>query len=225
MNKHFRVPGRLALKLEELGVPVSAVLRRAGLPGDLFAQTRVLVTTPELFALWRAIGEVVKDPAIGLKLASETRTEHFHPSAIAALSTASFGAAVDHIARYKQLTCPEEILQDMSHGEWTIRFRWLLAVESEPHALVDCCFAWLQTIARHGSGTLIKPLRVHLVQPRAHARILERHFGCERSLNPSTVPPTSQQSKPSDTPTTFEVWTNDSNTLQGQHFCRLYHDL
>ena len=36
INKHFRVAGRLALKLEELGVSVSAVLRLAGLPQDLF---------------------------------------------------------------------------------------------------------------------------------------------------------------------------------------------
>ena len=45
MLKHFRVPGRLAIKLEELGVSVPAVLRRAGLPHDLFEQTRVLVST------------------------------------------------------------------------------------------------------------------------------------------------------------------------------------
>ena len=45
MLKHFRVPGRLAVKLEELGISVSAVLRRAGLPRDLFEQTRVLVST------------------------------------------------------------------------------------------------------------------------------------------------------------------------------------
>ena len=45
MLKHFRVPGRLAVKLEELGMPVPAVLRRAGLSRDLFEQTRVLVST------------------------------------------------------------------------------------------------------------------------------------------------------------------------------------
>lgn len=110
MNKHFRIAGRLALKLEELGVPVSRVLRQAGLSLDLFQQARVLVDTEELFALRRAIGQISKDPAIGLKLGTETRTERFHPSGIAALSTADFGAAIDHMARYKQLTCPEVML-------------------------------------------------------------------------------------------------------------------
>ena len=178
MNKHFRVPGRLALKLEEVGVSVPAVLRRAGLPPDLFQRSRVLVATEELFALWRAIGEVSSEPAIGLRLGTETKTERFHPSGIAALSTDTFGAAVEHMARYKQLTCPEEILQKVEKNEWRIRFRWLLAVEAEPLVLIDYCFAWVQTIARHGSGTKISPLRVELVQPRPHAKLLERHFGC-----------------------------------------------
>jgi len=178
MNKHFRVAGRLALKLEETGVSVAAVLRRAGLPGKTFEQNRVLVTTEELFALWRAIGEVSKDPSIGLKLGTENRMERFHPSGIAALSTESFGAAVEHMARYKQLTVPEEIHSFVDEEEWTLRFRWLLAVEEEPHVLVEYCFAWMQTIARQGSGTRLSPLRVEFVQPRSHTKALERYFGC-----------------------------------------------
>jgi AraC-like DNA-binding protein len=178
MNKHFRVAGRLAIRLEELGVSVSRVLRQAGLPQDLFQQTRVLVDTKELFALWRAIGEVSKDPAIGVTLGTETRTERFHPSGIAALSTDNFGAAIDHMARYKQLTCPEEMLQELIEDEWRISFRWTLAVEDEPDVLTEYCFAWLLTIARHGSGTAVTPLRLELVKPRANGNLLERHFGC-----------------------------------------------
>jgi AraC-like DNA-binding protein len=178
MNMHFRVAGRLAHKLEELDVRVSTVLRRAGLPQNLFDQTRVLVTTEELFALWHAIGDVSTDPAIGLKLGTETKTERFHPSGIAALSTPNFGAAINHLARYKQLTCPEEMLHETNDEEWSIWFRWLLAVDSEPKVLIECCFAWLLTIARHGSGTALSPLRVEFVQSRSHIKALERHFGC-----------------------------------------------
>ena len=179
MNKHFRVAGRLASKLQDLGVPVSAVLRRAGLPQDLFGSTRVLVTTPQLFALWHAIGEISDDPAIALKLGTETRTERFHPSGIAALSTENFGAAVRHLGRYKQLTCPEEILEETEGSEWRIRFRWTEAPDVEPAALIENCFAWLQTIATHGTGKRVSPLRVEFVQPRTEARHIEEHFQCE----------------------------------------------
>jgi AraC-like DNA-binding protein len=178
MLKHFRVAGTLSTRLEECGVSVSAVLRRAGLPQDLFQQTRILVTTEELFAFWRAVAEVSGDPAIGLKLGTETRMERFHPSGIAALSTENFGASVDHLARYKRLSVPEEVVQEHQSGEWSIQFVWTLAVEAEPHMLVDSCFAWMLTIVRRGTGTQLSPVRLELVQPRSHVKTLERHFGC-----------------------------------------------
>ena len=178
MNKHFRFSGSNFAKMEELGVRASAVLRRASLPQGYASQPRVLLTTEELFALWRAVGEVCTNPAIGLLLGTETRTEKFHPVGLAALSSENFGAAIDQMARYKQLTCPEEIVQEKDDEEWSIQFRWLLADEIEPPLLIECAFAWLLSIGRHGTGTRLSPVRVELLQPRAHVRAIERHFGC-----------------------------------------------
>src|SRR6516162_4089059 len=164
MNKHFRFSGNTFLKLEELGVSVSAVLRRAGLPQSCRDQSRVLLSTEELFAVSRAIREVSNDPAIGLRLA--------------ALSCGNFGAAVDRIARYKQLTCPEQIRQEKDEQEWSVQFHWLLADESEPAVLSECCFAWMLAVGRHGTGTRVSPVRVEFTQPRAHVKTIERHLGC-----------------------------------------------
>lgn len=179
MNKHFRFSGSTFHKLEELGVSASAVLRRAGLPQGYVDQARVLLKTEELFALWRAVGEVSTNPAIGLLLGTENRTERFHLTGLAALASENFGAAVDQMARYKQLTCPEEILQKTHNGEWSIQFLWLLANEVEPPVLIECAFSWMLSIARHGTGTGLSPLRVEFLQPRAHFRALERHFRCQ----------------------------------------------
>ncbi len=179
MPKHFRVPGRLAVKLKEIGVSIPAVLRRAGLPRDLFDQTRVLVSTEELFALWRAIESVSDDPLIGLKLGVETKTERFHPMAIAALSTQNLVAATEHMARFKKLTAPEEILTQLDEEEFSVGFRWLLAVDAEPQVLTDYCFAWMLSLARHGTGTQLTPVRVEYVQQRTNARQIERNLGCK----------------------------------------------
>jgi len=179
MLKHFRVPGRLAVKLNELGVSVPAVLRRAGLPRDLFDKTRILVSTTELFALWRAIDEVSSDPLIGIKVGIESKMERFHPMAIAALSTENLVAATEHMARYKKLTAPEEILLQLDGDEFRVGFRWLLAVNAEPHTLTDYCFSWMRSLARHGTGTQLNPLRAEYVQQRTNVRQLERSLGCE----------------------------------------------
>lgn len=178
MNKHFRFSGSNFSKLEELGVRASAVLRRAGLPQGFIDQPRVLLTTEQLFALWRGIGDVSSNPAIGLLLGTESKIERFHPVSLAALSTETFGSAVEQMARFKQLTCPEEIAQEKDDEEWSLQFRWLLADEVEPPVLIECCFAWVLSVARQGTGTRISPLRVEFVQPRAHVKTIERHFGC-----------------------------------------------
>jgi AraC-like DNA-binding protein len=153
-------------------------LRKAGLSQAIVNQARVPLKTEELFAMWRAIGEVSTDPSIGLLLGTETKMEKFHPIGLAALSSENFGSAVDQMARYKQLTCPEEILQQMDDDEWSIQFRWLLADEVEPPVLIECCFAWVLSVARHGTGTRLSPLRVEFAQPRPHVKAIERHFGC-----------------------------------------------
>jgi AraC-like DNA-binding protein len=178
MSKHFRVSSRLPTKLEEVGISLSAVLRIAGLSQDLFHQPRVLLTTDELFALWRAVSEVSSDPAVGLRLGTETKPEYFDPIALAALSTESFSEAMEQIARHKQLSCPEEILYEADKDEWKIRFRWLLATGLEPEILTDVCFAWLLSIVRHGTGAHIAPVRIECARPRSYARALELHFGC-----------------------------------------------
>lgn len=89
MNR-FRVSSLLPRRLEELGHSPLLVLREAGLPSGLFNREKILVSTDELFALWRAIAEVSGDPSIGLKLGSEERIERYDPIAISALYTRSF---------------------------------------------------------------------------------------------------------------------------------------
>jgi len=178
LSKHFRIPGSLPAKLQESGIRVSALLSDAGLPPTLFDQPRILVTTEELFALWRGIGRASSNPSIGLELGTDTNPSHFDPIVVAALSNATFGEAMRQVSRYKQLSCPEEIAHETDDSEWSLEFRWLLADNIEPAVLTDLCFAWVLNIARYGTGMRISPLRIELVQSRQYAKTLERHFGC-----------------------------------------------
>jgi len=152
MTNRFRVSGLLPRRLEELGLSPVVVLRHAGLPMGLFDQEKILVTTDEMFALYRGIFEVSGDPAIGLKLGTEQRIERYDPIAIAALYTRSFRDALQRMARYKQLTCPEEIKIVERGNDCAVQFLWLLADYPEPAPLVDACFAWIVAIGGRGTG-------------------------------------------------------------------------
>ena len=60
--------------------------------------------------------------AIGLKLGEEPRLERSNPTAIAAVCSRSFRDALDRIARFKRLTCPEEIRVRRARGEASVEF-------------------------------------------------------------------------------------------------------
>jgi len=178
VTSRFRVATILARKLEENGVSPADVLRLAGLPRGLFEQEKIFVSTEELFALHRGIAEASSDPAIGLKLGAEERVERYDPIAIAAVSARSLRDALQRLARYKQLTCPEAIDVTERGDECRVQFRWLLAEQPEPPLLVDRCFAAVAALARRGSGAAIHPKRLELRGPARHRQMYESHFGC-----------------------------------------------
>jgi Arabinose-binding domain of AraC transcription regulator, N-term len=149
-------------QLEGMGISTSAVLRLAGMPSQLFQQTRILLTTEEMRALYDAIAQVSGDPAIGLRLGSEERSENYSPIAIAALFTRSFRDALNRVARYKRLTSPQEIRMLKRGRECAVEFVWLLAEVTESPIWIDSCFAWTVTIGRRGIGRNIHPSRVEL---------------------------------------------------------------
>ena len=79
------------------------------------------------------------------------------------------------MARYKQLTCPEEIrITVCRRARRPCEFAWLLAREAEPAVLVDLCFAWILAIGRRGTASAIAPLRLELT------RAARRTAGCSR---------------------------------------------
>jgi hypothetical protein len=178
MNDRFRVAATLPRKLAELGVPPADVLRHAGLPPGLLDEERILVSTEELFALYRGIAAAAGDPAIGLSLGAEDRVERYDPIKLAALSSRSLRDALQRLARYKQLACPEEIHLIERGDECRVTFRWLLAEETEPPVLVDVCFASVVALARRGIGAAVTPKRVELRGIARHREMYEAHFGC-----------------------------------------------
>jgi AraC-like DNA-binding protein len=164
--------------LKKLGLTPGAVLRQARLPADLYDGEKNLVTTAQFFALWRAIGELSPDPAAGLKLASEVEPEHHHPGILAALNARNFRDAVERIARYKKLCCPETVHITTKDDECIIETVWLYPDGGEPPLLTDAILASFVHLGRRGTQTLIRPKRVELKRPPEPTEVHERFFRC-----------------------------------------------
>ena len=126
MARRFRVSRLLVNRLEELGIPPGAVLRQAAIPASVLSDERIMLTTGQLFAFWSAVAALSGNPLIGLVLGNEARVERYDAIAMASLSATSVRDAIARAARFKQLTCPEEIVVAVRGRECAIQFRWLL---------------------------------------------------------------------------------------------------
>lgn len=178
MTDRFRITKAWAERFAAEKIAVPILLRRAGLPASLFQQEKIYITTAELFALWRSVDEMSPEAGFGLKLGTELRFERSHPVSIAGVCSRSFGDALQRLARYKQLTCPEEIRVHRKAQEASVEIFFIEAKEAQPDIMVDLGLSWILGVARRGTDGEIMPLRLDLTRPVKHRAILERHFGC-----------------------------------------------
>jgi AraC-like DNA-binding protein len=169
--------------MSALGLDMSAVLKHAGLRDDLFAQTRPTVTTAQFFQLWRSVEVLHGDPTLGLRLGDGTRTEVYDVVSLAALHSATLGEALQKLARYKRLTCPEDISIELSRDEAAVSMRWMLAEGHAPHFLIDAVFASQFALAERGTGRSIRLRRLELTRRPVAADVLAAHFRCELRFN------------------------------------------
>ena len=183
MPDRFRITKGWAHRFAAEKISVPMLLRRAGLPANLFEQEKIYVTTAEVFAIWRTVAELSSDPAFGLKLGTEIRFERSHPVSIAGVCSRTFGDALQRLARYKQLTCPEEIRVHRKAQETSVEFFFIEAKEAQPDIMVDLGLSWILCVGQRGSDGEIKPLRLELTRPVKHRALLERHFGCRVRFN------------------------------------------
>src|SRR5213592_1216313 len=178
MSDRLRISNTWGKRFADQKIALPALLRRAGLPVGLFEQEKVYLTTAQLFALWRSVGETSSDPGVGLKLGSETRLARSHPAGIAVLCSRTFEDALQRLARYKQLTCPEEIRVERGAREAAVEFFYVEATEPQPDVLVDMVLSWILTVGQRGTDGQVAPVRLELTRPPKHRELLEGQFGC-----------------------------------------------
>ena len=178
MNTTFKIPPSIQTGLKAAGVDPAMVLRKSGLPLTLFSSGQGMVTSEQMFALWRALGECSDDPGIGLKVASQVPLEQHHPVSIAAHHARTFRDGLQRMARYKILCCSEEMRLVEDKKEGSVEFNWLLSRELAPPLLLDAAFASTLVLGRRGTGQPLHPLRVELRRSGEHREIYEAHYGC-----------------------------------------------
>lgn len=179
-NKTFLVDISWQALLKDLGLQPGHVLRRAGLPEDLFSRERHGLSTDDYFSLWRALEAETGEVMFPLRIVEALSAEAFDPPLFAAVCSANLMQAVQRLAKYKQLVAPMSLDVDVGKaGELTVTPRWLSLPTDVPYSLQVAEIAFFLRLARLATREPVKALRVVLpkLPPSAYARRYESFFG------------------------------------------------
>ncbi|MDE1171919.1 MAG: AraC family transcriptional regulator [Verrucomicrobium sp.] len=174
----LRIAASFAAALKEAGVDLAELLRQAGLPPAFFAEDPALSTVEEFRRICAALEKLCPDPAFALRLHQQYPPEKFHPASIVSQHARDFRDALQRFARYKLLSCGEEMRLEEKEGEGRFSFDYPGFSGAHPPLLVDIVFAAILELGRRGTARRLAPLRVELARPKASGGHHEAHFGC-----------------------------------------------
>jgi AraC-like DNA-binding protein len=171
----IRLSRSVVTRINGLDLPISDILRQAGLPANLFQQEHIRLTLAQWFALWSAFAAHLDDPTMGLQISRLIQDEPYDPLWITALSANSFYGALEKVARYKRLFSAEEISLSQGDELWLVDIIWLID-QPPPPILLDATFAHLLELGQRGTGHQIYPQKVCFQRDESQRSVYEAFF-------------------------------------------------
>jgi len=146
--------------LKDLGLPTADILRRAGLPEDLFLRPNARLPSPDYYRLWQAVEAHVTDTPMPIRIFDVIRAEAFSPLLFAAICSPNLIMALRRVAQYKPLIGPMAFTVTEGSDTIAVQFRWLDAPHVPPASLVLMELLFVVVLARMGTRTRVNPLLV-----------------------------------------------------------------
>ncbi|MBP0652348.1 AraC family transcriptional regulator ligand-binding domain-containing protein, partial [Mycobacterium tuberculosis] len=75
---------------DHLGLPPAAILRQARLPATLHLNPQALVSTAQLFAIWKAIEALAADPNLAIRVVEASNAVGHQPLFLAGCYAADY---------------------------------------------------------------------------------------------------------------------------------------
>lgn len=152
------------LLMQDAGLATAPVLRRADLPGDMFARDHVRLTSHDFFKLWVAIEEEARslDAALPapLRIAKVMTSDWFDPELFAALCSANLGGALERMAKYARLIAPMTFNVERTSSNATLTIDFLDHTKTPPSVFLAFKLVFFVQLARLATRTAVKPLKV-----------------------------------------------------------------
>lgn len=166
--------------LKDLGIRSDTLLRRAGLPQELFTRPGNGLTTAEYFRFWECLQAEAGDPLLPLRLVEAIQAESFIPPIFAALCSSNMVQAGQRLSTYKKLIAPMSLQVDVGpDGALTLSPCWLEAQAEVPFVVVASELAFLLRLLRMATREPVKAMRVTMQHrpPAAQTKAYATFFG------------------------------------------------
>jgi AraC-like DNA-binding protein len=177
VNDRYTLNPQMRVLWADLGLSPALVLRRAGLPRDLFARGPVSLTPAEYYAMWEAAEAELGQPNLPLLIAENLSVEQFDPPIFAAVCSRDLNLAAERVAAHKRLIGPLRMAVECTATETTLRFVWPDRAPEPPRGMAALEIVFWVALARLATRSAMWPLRATAPRPPEDAAAFERYLG------------------------------------------------
>jgi len=174
--EHYTLDPTAAVLLGDLGLSVDAILRRAGLPGDLLSGGPATLPAEQYFGLWRAMAAEADDPLLPIRIGRAVTFESFAPPIFAAMCSPNLSVAATRIARHKALMGPMRLVVTPQEQGLELDLRWP-AHHEPPEVLTTTELVWWVALARLATRRRVAPVAATSVHRPAAGDALTDYLG------------------------------------------------
>ena len=150
-------------RFKSLQIPLEAIMKKEHIKASREEEGLLLFSIQEWSRLFKAMAQYMSNDLIGFSLGHVEQVSQFDAASIAAVHSIDVTQAFQKLAKYKKLTCPEQIAVSQEEFGLVISFGWNndSPVES---VLRDAFFATVLSILRIGTGERQVPLKVFVTE-------------------------------------------------------------
>lgn len=152
------------LLMQDAGIEAAPVLRRAQLPGDLFARQNVRLNSSNFFKLWEAIDDesAFVDPTLPtpLRIAKVMTSDWFEPELFAALCSENMASALDRLSKYVKLIAPMVIRVEHASSQSIVTIDFLENTQAPPSVFLAFKLVFFVQLIRLATRSYIQPIEV-----------------------------------------------------------------
>lgn len=163
---NFTVEPSWRILLKDLGLNTSLLLRKAGLPQDLFTRKKAKINSNQYFRFWKVIEEELGDPFFALHIGQTIRTEKFSPPIFAALCSPDLNTAMSRLSTYKKLIGPVALNVSIAKDKTTITVEHLINKIKMPDSYTEMELVFLVQLVRMATRERVTPLVVQSTSSR-----------------------------------------------------------